>query len=251
VSGPEPPSLARGDVHVWWFALDREPAELEACAALLAEDERRRVSRYRFPRDRERATAARGLLRVLLGRYAGCAPGALHFDYGPHNKPLLAGSPIDFNLSHCRGLGVCAIALDQPVGVDVEYVQSDLDHGAIASYSFSRAERAALTTQSGPDLARAFFRCWTLKEAYIKARGGGLSIPLGGFDVPMTVMHGGAQPVLSREAAPEAHGWFVRELETEPEFAAAVAVRSPTGNVREWRLSTCGPELASALLTTR
>jgi 4'-phosphopantetheinyl transferase len=180
-------------------------------------------------------------LRVLLGRYAGCAPAALRFAYGPHNKPFLAGSPIEFNLSHCRGLGVCAITLGQPVGVDVEYVQSDLDHGAIANYSFSSAERATLTTQSGPDVARAFFRCWTLKEAYVKARGGGLSIPLASFDVPMTVTPGGAQPVRSREATPEAHGWFVRELETDPEFAAAIAVRSPTGDVHEWRWSTCGP----------
>lgn len=99
------------------------------------------------------------------------------------------------------------------------------------------------------DVARGFFRYWTLKEAYVKARGGGLLIPLEAFDVPLTATRQ-AQPVLSREVAPAAHGWFVRELEAGQDFAAALAVRSATWTVCEWRLSTQGAAEESVLLVT-
>jgi 4'-phosphopantetheinyl transferase len=234
--GPIHPLLISGEVHVWWFELDRNAVELDALARVLAEDERERVARFRFQRDADRALAARGLLRTLLGRYVGRPPGDLRFEYGEQSKPGLPGQPIHFNLSHSSGLGVCAITLDQPVGIDVERLRDDFDHAGIARQSFSAAERAVLATAFAAHTTRGFFQCWTLKEAYIKARGGGLSIPLDAFDVSLSDAIP-AQAVVSREAIPAAHGWFTSRLAAGPDFAAAVAVRSPTWSVREWQLA--------------
>lgn len=233
--GPSQPELVSGELHVWWFDLDRTPAELDALQGCLAEDERQRVARFRFQRDAERALAARGLLRTLLGRYVGRPPGDLQFEYGQQGKPGLAGQPIHFNLSHSSGLGLCAITLDQAVGIDVECMRDEVDHAGVARQSFSAAERAVLATAFAANALVGFFQCWTLKEAYIKARGGGLSIPLDAFDVSLSDTSD-MQAVVSRETVPEAHGWFTRKLAAGPDFAAAVAVRSPTWSVREWWL---------------
>ena len=102
----------------------------------------------------------------------------------------------------------------------------------MAEHSFSPNERARLAAESGSAAVRGFFRCWTQKEAYIKGRGGGLSIPLDSFDVPLDEPADAPRPIVSRDAAAAAQGWYVRELEVNPSFAAAVAVPAPTWRVR-------------------
>jgi 4'-phosphopantetheinyl transferase len=227
--------LGAGDVHIWWLPLNCTPAQLDVAARLLSPDEAERVARFRFAHLREHAAAARGLLRTLLARYLSCDPATLRFEYGPQGKPRLADKTLQFNLAHSAGLAVCGISLDLPLGVDVELIRPDIDHAGIAEHSFSPNERARLSVEYGFAAVRGFFRCWTLKEAYIKARGGGLSIPLESFDVPLDNAEDTPRQVVSRDTTPEAQGWYARELAVDGAFAAAVAARAPM-----WRVLDCG-----------
>lgn len=239
------PTLAPGEVHLWSFRLARPPAEVARLSRLLSADERERVARFRFDEHRREAVAARGLLRVILGRYLECRPETLVFEYGPYGKPLLASRALHFNLSHSGGVALCGVTLDRPLGVDVERIRADLDHAALGRASFSPCEQAALASHWRERGIEGFFRCWTFKEAYLKGRGGGLSIPLDSFDVPLIAGEADA-PVRSREAAPDAAGWFVRDLKLLPGFAAALAIQTRACRVRHWRW----PEPAVATSTS-
>ena len=182
-------AIGRDEVHVWQATLDRTPSELQSLFDSLAADERARAGRFHFDRDRVRFVVARGVLRAILGRYMNRAPVSLSFRYGSHGKPALAGEAdgdaICFNLSHSNGVALYAIARHRAVGVDLERIRFDLPVVEIAERFFSRREVAALRMLPSEQQHQAFFCCWTRKEAYIKARGEGLSLPLDQFDVSL------------------------------------------------------------------
>ena len=178
-----------GDIHVWHATLDREESALAQLADVLSPDEKARADRFRFAKDRNHFTVARGMLRELLGAYLQQAPAGLEFSYGQHGKPALAGqnasTGLCFNLSHSFGMAVFAFARGRNLGIDVERVEPESTGEDIARRFFSLREVSDL--RSLPPAARpeAFFRCWTRKEAYIKALGTGLHTPLDGFSVSL------------------------------------------------------------------
>ncbi len=215
----EPPPLAADEVHLWRIALDA-PAD----ASLLSPDELERAGRFHFARDRRRFVAARAGLRRILARYLGQAPQALGFAYGPQGKPRLAaaGAPPYFNLSHAEGLALVAVTAIGEVGVDLEFPRP-IDPGLAARY-FAAAEIAALEALPAQERNLAFFRCWTRKEAYLKACGDGVLAPLDRFEVsldpasPRVLTIGG-----DRE---EAARWQLAHLEPAPGYVGAVALRA-------------------------
>jgi 4'-phosphopantetheinyl transferase len=239
------PALGPAEVHIWQLSLRRSPDELEGLHGLLDADERARVARYRLEADRYEALAARGLLRWVLGGYLRQDPATLRFRSGANGKPWLVDSGVQFNLSHTRGLALLAVAIDGAVGVDVERVHAVPDYQDLAHHFFSDAERRVLAGCSRAEAELGFFRCWTRKEAYLKARGDGLAIPLAAFDVPLGTTEEPC-PVISREPAPEARGWYVRDVSMEPRpgaaVAAAVALRRPRWQIRPvtWLLTPDG-----------
>jgi 4'-phosphopantetheinyl transferase len=190
----------------------------------LSPDERRRAAAFHFERDRRRFAAARGILRELLGRYLGVDSSALVFVYGSHGKPALA-SPwegLRFNVSHSGGLALFAFATGQDVGVDIEQERPLPEMDSIAERHFSPLENAALQLLAEPERRRAFFRCWTRKEAFIKAIGDGLSHALDSFDV--TVAASEPARLLRVAGEPDASRRFRLEgLEPAHGFAAALA----------------------------
>jgi 4'-phosphopantetheinyl transferase len=192
------------------LALDVPEARLTRLRLLLDAGERARAERFVFERHRRRFTAARGLLRETLAAELGGDPAALRFEYGPRGKPRLAAGSDDglrFNVSHSGELLLIALARGAELGVDVEAVRPDIDHAAIARRFFSACEQAALLALPDPLRARGFFAIWTRKEAYVKLLGGGLSIPLDGFDVsldePARLLRGAAGVTLLRAEAPD------------------------------------------------
>jgi 4'-phosphopantetheinyl transferase len=220
-------ALADGEIHAWIVSLALDPPAVAALRRALCSDELRRAEQFHFEADRRRFIAARGMLRTLLGAYLGAAPESLLFDYNPFGKPSLCMRPgrdrLDFNLSHSRDVAVIGITRDRAIGADVERMREDLPYGDIARRCFSSSERAAF--EALPRWARreAFFRCWTRKEAYVKARGGGLTIPFETFDVslaagPRTGLLG------SRDCAGGGTAWTFWEVMSGPEYLAAVAV---------------------------
>lgn len=181
---PTPLSLMNGDVHIW--CADMREQWLESVLhGLLSEEERIRASRFAFEEDRRRYVHAHGFLRMLLGRYLDCSPASLQFMVGPNGKPCLLSKDetMRFNLSHARALVLCAFSRDREVGVDVEWRDHELSWRDVASYTCSKREQAILASMNGPAQIDTFYSWWTLKEAYVKAVGAGLTLPLNRIDV--------------------------------------------------------------------
>jgi 4'-phosphopantetheinyl transferase len=159
-----------GEVDCWCVVLDVPPETYASLYTTLAADERDRSARFRFERDRRRFVVARGSLRDVLGRYVGTPADQIRFVYNAFGKPELSseigGSRVRFNVSHSADIALIAVASDADVGVDIECVREDAGFAEIAQHFFSPDE-AALRGQ-------AFFRCWTKREAYVKACGEGL-----------------------------------------------------------------------------
>ena len=186
---PEKIILGSNEVHVWRASLDEFPSQIDIFLHTLAADEQKRAERFYFQRDRERFITAHGVLRAILGLYLNRAPKYLSFRYSSHGKPALAwesgGDAIRFNMSHSHGVALYAVTRDREVGIDVEFIRRDLAVEQIAERFFSRRETATLRALPTALREHAFFLCWTRKEAYIKARGEGLSLPLDQFDVSL------------------------------------------------------------------
>ena len=214
------------EIHVWFARLDRPEGVPASLAQVISSDENDRARRFRFRRDANRYLVGRGLLRGLLGRYLGVAPEAIRLSYSRHGKPGLEGrsSSLSFNLSHSDDLAVYAFCLGSEIGVDVERLDAEAASERIAENFFSPGEVAALRALP-PDLQpRAFLTCWTRKEAFVKARGDGLLLPLDAFDVTLSP---GEAPSLTRTAwAPaEAAAWSLYDLSSGlQEHVGALAV---------------------------
>ena len=230
----EPLKASAEEVHVWRLPLDGPaPDWLER---VLDPTERKRAEHFQFARDRDRHVIAHGLLRHVLGRYAGIPAGAIAYRVGLRGKPCLAVTPgrppLRFNLSHSADLALCAVTLRRELGVDVEQVRGDRDHQGIAERFFSPAEFTGLRALPPAQRQDAFYACWTRKEAYAKARGEGLSLALDSFDV--SVAPAAPAAVLRSEAGPaETTRWRLEELRPAPGYVAALAVEG-----RGWALRT-------------
>lgn len=217
------PPLGRSDVHVWRVELDRSLEEAASLREILSNDERERADRFRFEQDRVCYTVARGVTRRLLGHYSDTDPAELRFEYGAHGKPFLPGSPLRFNVSHSRGLGLIAATWGRELGVDVEAIREDLANEKIAERFFSPGEVAALLALPREERIRGFFRCWTRKEAFIKADGRGLTRGLATFDV--TLSPGEPARLLRTVPDPEeVHRWSMLGLDPGPGYAGALCV---------------------------
>lgn len=226
--------LESGVVRVYRAALDLVTRPLPELEALLAPDERERGRRLCFDRDRRRHAAGLVWLRRLLACHLGREPAALRFRHGVRGKPALAPpddvSGLRFSASSSGDVALYAVALHVEVGVDVERIRSGVDVEQVASCFFARGEREALRRLAPELRVRAFFTCWTRKEAYVKARGLGLSLPLDGFDVAAGLGEG---PVLEPWSirGPQGAEWSVQDLEVETGYAAAVAVEGHPASI--------------------
>lgn len=220
-SSHAPLAFAPDEVHIGLCRLDDTPRAFGLDC--LSVDESARAQRWHFARDRERFIAGRAWLRHVLAGCVGAAPAELVFVTGPHGKPMLArpASPLQFNLSHSSGLALLALTHGRAVGVDLEAVRSMDDCEAIARRNFARAEFACWQALPLERRLQAFFACWTRKEAYVKAIGGGLSVPLASFEVTLDPNAPAALSSIdgSQQAAQR---WSMWSPDVAPGFIAAV-----------------------------
>jgi 4'-phosphopantetheinyl transferase len=235
-----PPSarltLAADEVHVWRASLRVPESRLAQLYDTLSPDEKRRAARYRFPPDQQRFIVARGWLRAILGTYLHVPAGDVRFCYNQHGKPELDTTPEpaqggpQFNLTHSDDVVLCAIASGRRVGVDVEHIRPGFANGTLAESFFTAREVALLRSLPRTEQERAFFTCWTRKEAYLKARGEGLIMPLDAFEVSLLPQV--APALLQTPADPaEATRWSLFELDIGPGYTASLAVEG-----QGWRL---------------
>lgn len=226
--------LRSEEIHVWRVSVAQHVCARSELRSVLSPEERDREARFHFAADRDQFLVAHGLLRVLIGRYLGEEPQQLLFAQGSYGKPTLDLSAkktdLRFNLSHSKGLVLCAVAKGREVGVDVEHIHHMADFQRIAEKYFSPAEQAELAASPAESRLVGFFEIWTLKEAFLKARGLGLSGLLSGFSVSRTPDESGNCLAHSSDGGDVA-GWSLQRLSPGPGYVGALA-----GEGRDWRL---------------
>jgi 4'-phosphopantetheinyl transferase len=242
--------LPPDEVHTWCASLDVPPETSARLYGTLSPDERARSARLKFERDQQRFIVARGVLRELLGRYLQTQASQIKFRYNTFGKPDLDaefGNRVKFNLSHSAGLALIAIAPGSDVGVDLECIQAQSDYADIARGFFSRAECDYLRALPDHLYAECFFHCWTKKEAYVKACGEGLAIPLKSFSVPLRSdpAHPAVVHVAPHDIA-SARRCSLYTLRPAPGFAGALAIEGDGWRLRQWEWTT-GSQLADDL----
>ncbi|MCE9671374.1 4'-phosphopantetheinyl transferase superfamily protein [Myxococcus stipitatus] len=224
-----PLELRPDEVHVWIVEPERiaAPRLLEAYLGLLDDKERERQRRFRFERHQRQYLVSHALVRLTLSRYAPVDPATWAFSTNAYGRPEIQGTwgaRLRFNLSHTDGMALVAVALDDELGADVEDAERAGDTVEIADHFFAPTEVTALRALPQGAQRERFFEYWTLKEAYIKARGAGLSLPLDQFAFHLEP---GGPPRISFDPrmvdAPEA--WQFMQLRPSARHHAAVAVR--------------------------
>jgi 4'-phosphopantetheinyl transferase len=229
--------LPEDEVQLWRIDLEAIRGVEARWQEVLSSDESTRASRFRSPADRQRFVATRALLRKILGGYLATDPKALSFSYSKKEKPSLgaahAGSDVMFNLSHSGGIALLAFTRRREIGVDVEQVRRDFDLEAIARRFFSAQEQTQLAAVPAEERADAFFRCWTRKEAYIKATGDGLSLPLSQFDVSLGAGETNAL-LATRPDDSETGRWRLQEVPGGPGYIGAVCVHGQDWKLNDW-----------------
>ncbi len=224
------PTLDGASIHLWYAGLQDCKAWLPDFSSLLSTDENERRMRFRFEPDRQDFAFARGMLRSVLAEYLKSDPRDLSFGYTEHRKPFLSTpeSELRFNLSHTQGAVLLGVCRGREIGVDIEKVREDLNPLEISTRFFSAAEQQGLKELPEAEQRPAFFRCWTRKEAFLKARGHGLSHPLELFDVSIGA-DDSEVALVTRPHAEDARQWRILATPAPEGYAAAVAVARPSG----------------------
>jgi len=222
------------EIHVWYVFSDRvTDAELLArYEALLSPEEKARRERFLQAKDRHQQLIARALVRTTLSRYAEVPPGAWTFTPNAYGRPEISGpikTELRFNLSHTRGMVVCAVGWNREIGVDVEHIERPGEYVHLAQRFFAASEASHVASLPPDRQSDAFFDYWTLKESYIKARGMGLSLPLSDFafrlEEPITIAFSGS-------ITDDPKTWLFRRLRLSATHKVAVAGRSSGDDVR-------------------
>ncbi|RIK32259.1 MAG: phosphopantetheine-protein transferase [Anaerolineae bacterium] len=219
--------LSSRQVDVWRIHLVSIPPDESALSA----EERQRAAKFHFDKDRHRYIVSHTSLRGILARYLHRAPEELSFSVNEYGKPFLTDHELEFNLSHSGDYALIAVTRERKVGVDVERIRAEVEIEELARRNFSPREVSELTALPLEERLNGFFSCWTRKEAYIKAQGLGLSLPLDSFDVSL------GEPALLRATRPnagEAAQWTMLPLDVDSGYAGALAVRGNNLDFRFW-----------------
>lgn len=232
--------LFENEVHVWKASLKDPPDTISSLQSVLSGDEVKRAGQFFFEKDRLHWIIAHGILRLLLGYYLDVDPREVIFVTNEYGKPSIAypkdGMRLHFNISHSCDIALYAFTSDRDVGIDVEFMRAQIDFEKLADHYFSPNECAALMALPPMLREEAFFLCWTRKEAYIKARGRGLSIPLDQFDVSLTP--GEAARLLDSREDPQAPAnWSLHVLMPGEQYAGAVCVEGSGWHLSRWQWS--------------
>lgn len=237
-------SLFPDKIHIWLFRLEDPGRVYPVWERSLSVEERERSKQYKFESDRLRFIARRGLLRQLLGRYSGIPPAGISYQTDPYGKLSLPLSPFSFNLSSSQDRIAFAFSLGKEIGVDIERVRPLPELSAMAERWFSPDERTGLLDLPMNLQVEAFHHVWTQKEAFIKARGQGLSHPLHDFSVSVDPSQPGRLLSIKQDPGQAAHWKMATTSETG--WRAAVCARAEAELEFIWH----EPELADLMAST-
>lgn len=200
-------------VDIWRVNLDLDEQTLKEFESLLSEEELARAQRYKIDKTRRRFVASRGMLRRILARYTEEKPEDLKFQYNSNGKPELIHNKVRFNLSHSGDMALYAVTLDRVVGIDIEKVKENINYKELAKRYFSEQEFNSIMSHPESQQNEAFYRCWTRKEAYLKAKGSSIA------------------QLLDKNV--DTSNWFISDLDSiGSSYLAAVAVEGENAEIR-------------------
>jgi 4'-phosphopantetheinyl transferase len=235
----------RGDARVGWpwpsehidvWRIQFLPhRSYDVSESVLSSDEIARAQRFRCARDRQRFVECRSAIREILGRYLKIAAQEIRFRHEANGKPEIVETQnpqrLRFNISHSSDLAVMAVVAGSAIGVDIEKIRPAVECLQLAKRFFSEKEFRTLQSLPADEKRRAFFACWTRKEAFIKAIGEGLSFPLSGFSVSV-MPDAPAELQEVEEDSSAISRWALMNLELEGGYIGALAVE---GSARQLR----------------
>jgi len=232
--------LKNNEVHVWCSSLTLKPEILNKLRLILSTDEIERADRFHSQKDQFGFIAGRGILRSILGYYLQIEPSEIRFTYNTHGKPSIANiteaSGLNFNISHSHELALYALTRGRGIGIDIERLRSNLSFERIAKRFFPPAEFEKLRSLPPEEFVEGFFNFWTCKEAYIKAIGKGLSIPLNQFAV---TVHANKTVKIqnSKTNHCEESRWSFYTLRPAPGYVGALTVEGKKLRIKYWMWS--------------
>lgn len=226
--------LSSDEAHIWRARLDLDDSYQHSFLQLLSPDEKTRASKFRFPRDSRNYIVARGILRTLIGQYLEMPPQEISFQYSKFGKPTLEGiDSLQFNISHAKNVALFAFTKKFTVGVDVEYVNPEIEVNDIARSFFATKEVSNLLALPEEQQPLAFFNCWTRKEAFIKAIGEGLSFPLNQFEVSLAPDEP-AELLATHWDVNAVSNWTLHSMSPAPDFVGCLVIKGSANQVKFW-----------------
>jgi 4'-phosphopantetheinyl transferase len=233
---PLEPQLSDQEIHIWQADLLRLDAGVETLTPLLSPDEQQRAARFRFEHDRRKYILCRGILRTILSQYLQRDPIALTFDYGKYGKPSLTGcQALSFNLAHAGDRALYAVTQHHAIGVDIEQLRFVEYAEQIVSRYFSSAEKQAFQSLPENQQQLAFFRAWTGKEAFLKAIGSGLSLPLD--QVAVTLLPSQPARLVGLPAGYLIHQWQLHQFVPSEDYVGAIVLPQKPFELYYWQVS--------------
>jgi 4'-phosphopantetheinyl transferase len=220
-------SLDAKRIHVWRIWLDLPDDQLEFLRRTLSPDQLKKAKKFRFQRDQKRFIATHGCTRKILSNYLSLPPVLISYVHNEFGKPELADEinpeKLHFNLSHSEDIALLGISSGKRVGVDIERIVPNRATEEVARRFFSPSEVDQIVSLPEDQQIPAFYRCWTRKEAYIKTRGEGMSIPLDQFEVSCSPEE--IPKILHVQGdRDEASRWSIHHIEPLKGYVAALAV---------------------------
>jgi 4'-phosphopantetheinyl transferase len=218
--------LSAGEVHLWRASVNT----IEQPEIILSGDEMARAKRLLQLIDQTTFMGARSVLRCVLSRYLSVSPAHIQFEVTEHGKPFVRGTDIQFNLSHSGEAVLIGVTRGRSIGVDVERIREQCDYLNLAKRFFLPAECAAIESAEKP--IDAFYRCWTRKEASLKAMGMGLSFGLSNVEVSVVALGEAVSGLLSiKDSVDAATEWLVQSVPVQDAYFGAVAVQKPVSEI--------------------
>ncbi len=230
-------ALGANDLDIWAFSQIQTESISKKLQAVLTMDELSRAEKYYTSELQNQYIVRRGILRTILSRYLDCFASEIEFCYSEWGKPQLDGNQIHFNLSHSHDSVVVAVSKEPLIGIDIEFTVPIPDMKRVAEHHFSQSEQAILFALDESEQLKAFYQCWTRKEAFIKADGRGLGIALDSFDVtlapddtPQLLRIGDKHNVASQ--------WSMRNLPLDnKDYLGAVLTYGAIHHQRYWQVN--------------
>lgn len=224
-------------IHIWFVNFDVSEDKITFLSSFLSEDEILKASKFKFKKDKNCSIITRGALRLLSGEYLNLNPKDIKFKYGEYGKPYFnMETELKFNVSHSGNMAVIGFVLNDDIGVDIEEIKTDFEVFDIASNYFSKLEIETLNELPKEKHVECFYRCWTRKESFIKAKSQGLSFPLDSFSVSI---HSDKKAELleTKWDEKEKSTWKLFTFSPHQNYIGAVSVQNKITNIEYFNIN--------------